>query len=136
MERTHEPLHLVQWSFVHWKIMDIHTSFSWSIIFFNEAFEYSGISKLRVYVGTNTELLCAELCNFVQCHIFASGLSYCFVKGVLNIRHTNREAKKYLSFRPINLCLKFITLAKVGRLWVQSLNTTRLALNWIRYLLY
>jgi hypothetical protein len=32
MERTHEPLHLVKRSFVHWKIMDIPTSFIWNII--------------------------------------------------------------------------------------------------------
>jgi hypothetical protein len=31
MERTHKLLHLYKWSFVHWKIMDIHTSFIWII---------------------------------------------------------------------------------------------------------
>jgi hypothetical protein len=30
------------------------------IIFFDGAFEYGGISKCLVYVGTNTELLCAN----------------------------------------------------------------------------
>jgi hypothetical protein len=43
MERTHETLHLVKWSFVHWKIMNMPTSFIWIIIFFDWAFEYGGI---------------------------------------------------------------------------------------------
>jgi hypothetical protein len=57
MDRTPETLHLVKWSFVHLKIMDIPTSFIWVIIFFKGAFEYGGISKLWSYVGTNAELL-------------------------------------------------------------------------------
>jgi hypothetical protein len=66
--------------------MDMPTRFILIIIFFNRAFEYGGISKLWGYVGTNTKLLCAEFCNYVQCHIFVSYLScYCFIKGVLNI---------------------------------------------------
>jgi hypothetical protein len=93
MERTHEPLHLDRLSYVHWKIMDITTSFIWIIIFFNRVFNNL---KLWGYVGTNTELLCVEFCNFVQCHIFVSSLScYCFMKGVLNIRGTNMVADKY-----------------------------------------
>jgi hypothetical protein len=38
MERTHEPLHLVKWSFVHGKVMDIPTSFIWIFIFFDWGF--------------------------------------------------------------------------------------------------
>jgi hypothetical protein len=45
MGRTHEALHIDKWSFVHWKIMDIPTSFIWIIIFFDGAFEYGGGSK-------------------------------------------------------------------------------------------
>jgi hypothetical protein len=70
MEKTHELMHLGKWSFVHRKIMDIPTSFIWIIIFFDEAFEYGGISKFWGYVGTNAELLCVEFCNFGQFHIF------------------------------------------------------------------
>jgi hypothetical protein len=45
-------------------------------------------------VCTNTEPLCVEFCNFVQCHIFVSYLyCYCFIKGVLNIRDTNMTAE-------------------------------------------
>jgi hypothetical protein len=44
--------------------MDIPTTFIWIIIFFNRAFEYGNISMWD-YVGTNAELLCVELCNFV-----------------------------------------------------------------------
>jgi len=53
MERTHEPLHLDVWSSVHWKIMDIPTSFIWIIIFFDGDFEYGGGSTFWGYVGTN-----------------------------------------------------------------------------------
>jgi hypothetical protein len=105
MERTNEPLHLDKWTLVHWKIMDMPTSFIWIIIFFDGAFECGGISKLWGYVGTNTELLCVEFCNFVECHVFLSYLScYYFMKGVLNIRDSNTAAEKYLRlYRPINL---------------------------------
>jgi hypothetical protein len=56
METTHEPLHLLKWSFVHWKIMAISTSLIWIVIFFHGAFKYCGTSKLWGYVGTNIEL--------------------------------------------------------------------------------
>jgi hypothetical protein len=46
MEGTREQLHLVKWSFVHWKIMYIPTCFILIIIFFNGALQYDGISKL------------------------------------------------------------------------------------------
>jgi hypothetical protein len=65
MERTHEPLHLVKWNFVHWKIVDIPTSFIWIIIFFDRALEYGNSLKLWDYVGTNAELLCVESCNSI-----------------------------------------------------------------------
>jgi hypothetical protein len=128
MERTHEPLHLDRLSSVHWKIMDITTSFIWIIIFFNRVFNNL---KLWGYVGTNTGLLYVEFCNFVQCHIFVSSLSCCFMKGVLNIRGTNMVADKYQKlYRPINLCLEFIPCTEESRLWVQSLNATSLFLWW------
>jgi hypothetical protein len=105
MERTHELLHLVKWSFVHWKAMDIPKSFIWIIIFLNEAFECDSILKFWGCVGTNAELLCIEFYNFVQCHIDVSYLScYCFIKGVLSIRDTNTLSKKYSVFYgPIKL---------------------------------
>jgi hypothetical protein len=46
------------------------TSFIWIIILFDEAFKYSNSEKYQGYVGTYTELLCVELCNFEQYHIF------------------------------------------------------------------
>jgi hypothetical protein len=73
MERTHVLLHLDEVLF-HSKILDIPTSFICIIILFDGAFEYGSISKLWGYVGTNTELLCAEFCNFVQYQIFVSYL--------------------------------------------------------------
>jgi hypothetical protein len=90
-----------------------------SLFSLTELSEYGSILKLRRYVGTNTELLCVEFCNFVQCYIFVSHLScYCFIKGVVNTRHTNTAPKRYSRlYRPINLLyLEFITLAKESRL--------------------
>jgi hypothetical protein len=91
--------------FVNWKITDILTSFVWIIIFSNGVFEYGCTSKLWGYVGKNTELLCVEFCYFVQCHMFVSCLScYWFIKGVLNIIHTNMVAVKCSRlYRPTNL---------------------------------
>jgi hypothetical protein len=78
MKRTHEPLHLVKWNFVHWKIMDIPISFSWIIIFFDGTFEYGDASTFWGYVGINAEMFYVKLCNFVQCHMFVGYLScYC-----------------------------------------------------------
>jgi hypothetical protein len=90
-----------------------------SLFSLTELSEYGSISKLQGYVGTNTELLCAEFCNLVQCYIFVSHLScYSFIKGVMNTRHTNTAAKRYSRlYRPIHLFyLEFITLAKESRL--------------------
>jgi hypothetical protein len=67
----------------------LSTSFILIIIFFDGVFEYGGDSKFWGYVGTNTELLWVEFCNFVQSHMFVSYLScssdlssgmYCRVK--------------------------------------------------------
>jgi hypothetical protein len=58
MEIIHEPLHLDKWGFVYRKI-----------IFFEWAFGYGGGLKFWGYVGTNSELFCAEFWNFVQCHV-------------------------------------------------------------------
>jgi hypothetical protein len=57
IERTHEPLYLDLWSSVHWKIMDINTTFIW-VIFFDGDFKYGGGSTFWGYVGTNADLLC------------------------------------------------------------------------------
>jgi len=62
---------------VHLKIMDIPKSFIWMIILFDEAFKYGDGAKFWGYVGTNTEPLCVQFCNFVQCHIFVNYLTYC-----------------------------------------------------------
>jgi hypothetical protein len=75
---TREPLHLENLSFTHWKIMYIPRSFIWIIIFFDGAFEYGGGSEFWGYVGRDTELLCAKYCNFLQCRIFVSYLSWYF----------------------------------------------------------
>jgi hypothetical protein len=127
METTHELLHLVKWSFLLLKIMNMPTSFIWIIILF----EYGGISKCWGYVtSTNAELLCVEFCNFVQCLIVVNYLScYCFIKGVLNIRNINTAFEKYSSlYRPIiGLCLECITWGKKG----SEFNPwTPLVLNW------
>jgi hypothetical protein len=54
MDRSQEPLNLVKWSFVHWKIMGMPASFISTTIFFNGAFEHGSISKLWGYVETST----------------------------------------------------------------------------------
>jgi hypothetical protein len=64
-------LHLDKWSSVQQTIMDMPTSFIWIIILFDEGFKYGDNAEIWGYVGTNMEPLCVELCNFVQCHIFA-----------------------------------------------------------------
>jgi hypothetical protein len=69
--------------------MGIPASFISIINFFDGAFECGGISKSCSYVWTNAELLRIEFCNFVQCHIFVSYLSLCFIKGVLSVRDIN-----------------------------------------------
>jgi hypothetical protein len=70
MATTYEPLNADKWSFVEWKIVDVPTSFVWNIIFFNGAFQYGRDSNLWGYVGTNTEPLCLEFCNFKACKIY------------------------------------------------------------------
>jgi hypothetical protein len=70
MDRTHEPLHLDKWSSVHWKIIDIPTSFIWIIIFYVGAFEYGGGSNFWGYVVTNVELLCVDTCTFCVMYIY------------------------------------------------------------------
>jgi hypothetical protein len=57
--------------------MDIPTSCILIIIFFDGALEYGGGSKFWSYVGQNAEPLCAEFCNFVQCHTVVNYL-YCY----------------------------------------------------------
>jgi hypothetical protein len=52
------------------KIMDVHTSFIW-LILFDEAFKYDDGAKSWGYVGTNTEPVHIEFCNFMWYHIFA-----------------------------------------------------------------
>jgi hypothetical protein len=59
MEMTREPLHLDERNLVQWKIMDIHTSFIWIIIFFEKASEYDSGSSFWGS-GTNAELLRVE----------------------------------------------------------------------------
>jgi hypothetical protein len=97
IERNHEPLHLDEYLCIEssWTCLQV----SFESMFFNKAFEYGIISKLRGYVETNAELLCVELCNFVECYIFVSCLScYCFTKGVLNITDTiTRNPRVYTS---------------------------------------
>jgi hypothetical protein len=52
-----------------------------------------------------TQLLCVELCHFVQWHIFVGYFPcYYFIKGVLNIRDTDIAAGKYSRlYGPINV---------------------------------
>jgi hypothetical protein len=72
MERTHKQLYLDKWSLVHWNILYMLTSLIWIVVFFDGTFEYGGGSKFWGYVWSNAELLCVEVCNFVQCNIFVS----------------------------------------------------------------
>jgi hypothetical protein len=111
MEKTHEPLHLDKWSFVHWRITNIPTSFIWIIIFFHGALEYGCISKLWGYAGTNAELLCVEFCDLVQCNICVSYLSfYCFIKVVLNIKDNNTTGDKILEVIQAHKCIYILNL--------------------------
>jgi hypothetical protein len=77
IEVAHEPLYLDKLSLVQRKIMDIPTSFIWTIIFVGGAFKYGGGSKFWGYVGKNAEPLCVVSCNFVHCHAFLNDVSYC-----------------------------------------------------------
>jgi hypothetical protein len=71
--------------------MNMITRFIWVLIFFDKALRYGDSAKFCGYVETNTEHLCVELCNFVQCYIFVNCLTYynarevsgtsCFVSG-------------------------------------------------------
>jgi hypothetical protein len=45
------------------------------IILFDAVFKYDVGAKFWGYVGINTEPLCAEFCNFVQCRIFLNYLT-------------------------------------------------------------
>jgi hypothetical protein len=52
------------------------TRFIWVLIFFDKALRYGDSAKFCGYVEINTEQLCVELCNFVQCYIFVNYLTY------------------------------------------------------------
>jgi hypothetical protein len=65
MEEAHEPLYLDKWNSVSCKIMGIPTSFIWSIVSFDGAFEYGGDSKFWGCVAKNAVLLFVEFSNFV-----------------------------------------------------------------------
>jgi hypothetical protein len=69
MEITHEPLHLLTVTYHG------HTSFIWIIILSDEALKHGDDAKCWGYVGTNTEPLCLEFRNFVQCHVFVNYLT-------------------------------------------------------------
>jgi hypothetical protein len=55
--------------------MNIPVSFIWIIVLFDAIFKYDDGAKFWGYVGINTEPLCAEVCNFVQSHIFVNYLT-------------------------------------------------------------
>jgi hypothetical protein len=46
------------------------------IVLFDAVFKYGDGAKFRGCVGINAEPLCAEFCNFVQCHIFVNYLTF------------------------------------------------------------
>jgi hypothetical protein len=56
--------------------MDIPKSFIWIIILVDAVFKYGDGAKFWRYVGINAEPVCAEFCNFVQCHIFVNYLTF------------------------------------------------------------
>jgi hypothetical protein len=89
MDTVHEPLHLDKWSLVQWEIMDLPTSLIWIVILFDEIFKQGDGAKYWAYVETNSEPLCVEFCNFVQCHTF---VAYFFLKitilCLLSVCHT------------------------------------------------
>jgi hypothetical protein len=72
MEKTHEWLYFDKLNLEQWKIMDIPTSYTWIIIFFDKAFKYGSGARCWGYVAINTEPLCVEFCNFVECHSFVN----------------------------------------------------------------
>jgi hypothetical protein len=51
-EISHEPLNLNKRSLVQLNIMDVHTSFIWIVIFFEEAFKRGDGAKIWGYVGS------------------------------------------------------------------------------------
>jgi hypothetical protein len=73
----YEPLHLDRWSLVLWKVADIPRSFIWIIILFYGAPKCGDSAKFWCYVRTNTEPLCVEFCNSLQCRIFVNHVSSC-----------------------------------------------------------
>jgi hypothetical protein len=85
METTHEPLHLDKWTLLQKEIMDIPISFVWIIILFDAVFKYGDGAKFLGYVLINAEQLCAEFCNFVQCHIFVNYLTSAVNEWNINI---------------------------------------------------
>jgi hypothetical protein len=48
MEVSHESLHLDKRILVQWRIMDLATSFIWTAVFFDRAFEYCGDGIFRL----------------------------------------------------------------------------------------
>jgi len=66
METAHTPLYLDKWSLIQYKILDVPTSFMWIITLVPKAFKQGNFVKFWGYVGTNTETLRVDFCNFVQ----------------------------------------------------------------------
>jgi hypothetical protein len=55
--------------------MEVPKNFIRIVILLDEAFKYGDSAKYWRYVGTNIELLCVDVCNFVQRHIFLTYFS-------------------------------------------------------------
>jgi hypothetical protein len=45
---------------------------TYNFYLYYDTIKYGNGVKFLGYFGTNTELLCIEFCNFMQCHIFVN----------------------------------------------------------------
>jgi hypothetical protein len=62
-------------SLVQWRILDTPVSFIGIIVLCDDAFKYGDCVRFWGYIEMNTEPLCVDFCNFVQCHIFVNSLT-------------------------------------------------------------
>jgi hypothetical protein len=57
--------------------MNIPEMIIWIITLFGDTIEYGNGEMFWDYVGTNTEALCVEFCNYVRCHNFVNYWALC-----------------------------------------------------------
>jgi hypothetical protein len=57
--------------------MNIPEIIIWIITLFGDTIEYGNGEMFWDYVGTNTEALCVEFCNYERCHNFVNYWALC-----------------------------------------------------------